>query len=195
MGKIKFTRGNGVAEDVLMKLRVKAADRLIPNHCRDGRILDIGCGTIPFFLMNINFKEKYGIDKNLSIKNINGIIIKKKDITMNIPYEDEYFDVVTMLATVEHFSEEEVTRIFREIFRVLKRNGILIITTPTPIGFYVLKIMAYFNIVSKEEIFEHKLIASKEKVISILKRSNYIYKRKEHGFFEFCLNSWFCITK
>jgi len=56
------TRGYGVLEEFLASLRAKKADSLIPEHLRSGKIVDIGCGTTPYFLANTTFSKKIGID-------------------------------------------------------------------------------------------------------------------------------------
>jgi hypothetical protein len=60
---VNVTRGYGVLENFLSRQRGQMADCLIPNNMRQGKILDIGCGTLPLFLKNVSFKEKYGLDK------------------------------------------------------------------------------------------------------------------------------------
>jgi hypothetical protein len=45
-----FTRGRGLLEPWLAKMRAQRANRLIPAELRAGRILDIGCGSFPYFL-------------------------------------------------------------------------------------------------------------------------------------------------
>ena len=45
-----MTRGKGLLEPMLADLRAQRANKLIPSTSRTGRILDIGCGTYPYFL-------------------------------------------------------------------------------------------------------------------------------------------------
>ena len=95
----KVTRGNGLLEKYLSKKRIIMANKLIPNNKREGRILDIGCGNTPVFLMNTKFKEKYGLDKNFNKKIKRNIFFREYDIEKNnkLPFSDNYFDIVTML--------------------------------------------------------------------------------------------------
>ena len=37
--------------------------RLIPSHLRSGRILDVGCGSYPYFLAHTEFAEKFALDQ------------------------------------------------------------------------------------------------------------------------------------
>ena len=59
----KYTRGKGLLEPLLARLRTQRANQLIPTELRDGRILDIGCGSYPYFLAHTAFKAKFAVDQ------------------------------------------------------------------------------------------------------------------------------------
>ena len=63
MTETKFTRGKGLLEPTLAHLRTQRANRLIPTDLRAGRILDIGCGSFPYFLAHTSFEEKFAVDQ------------------------------------------------------------------------------------------------------------------------------------
>ena len=48
----------------------------------------------------------------------------------NLPFEDNSFNVVIATAVIEHLSQP--SKLLSESYRVLKRDGILILTTPDP---------------------------------------------------------------
>ena len=54
---------------------------------------------------------------------------KRADITESIPLPNGYADWVTCQEGIEHFSDQ--ARTFREINRVLKKHGRLLLTTPS----------------------------------------------------------------
>jgi len=56
------------------------------------------------------------------------IPIKKADLSKSLPYEDSSFDVVTCVEGLEHL--ENPFAASREMARVLKPEGVLILTTP-----------------------------------------------------------------
>jgi len=58
-----FTRGKGLLEPFLARMRAKTANGLIPDELRSGRILDIGCGSYPYFLSHTAFEEKHALDQ------------------------------------------------------------------------------------------------------------------------------------
>lgn len=136
MVTMHVTRGYGILEEFLAKKRAKMANKLIPSIHRKGRIVDVGCGTFPFFLINTEFAEKYALDKvirydNRNFQEHNIIFINHNIETKNkLPFDSEYFDVITMLAVFEHIEPNLLPFVLKEIYRVLKYGGIYIMTTP-----------------------------------------------------------------
>ena len=189
MNKKNVTRGDGLLEGFLAKKRAKMANNHLKNTGK-GRILDIGCGSFPYFLTTTGFKEKYGVDpslKNIKLKNIK---LKKLDVTkQKLPFKDNFFDAVTMLAVFEHLDHEKVEFVLKEARRVLKKDGILVMTTPAPWSDKILKTMARTALVSKEEIHEHKHNLTPLVIKQHLKKAG--FKNLSGGFFEFYLNMWF----
>jgi len=57
------TRGHGALEGYLARRRARKANQLIPSESRSGRLLDIGCGSYPYFLATTRFAEKWGVDQ------------------------------------------------------------------------------------------------------------------------------------
>jgi len=187
---MNYTRGKGILENFLAKKRAKITQKHIKKQHRKGRILDIGCGQIPFFLINTKFNEKFGLDQIESKSN--GIPIKKFDINKEsiLPFESNYFDTITMLAVFEHIEPEKLVNLMQEINRILKPQGRFILTTPCTWTDKLLRIMAKLNLVSKSEIEEHKDAYSHKQIKSILIKGNFKKQRIKTGYFEFFLNNW-----
>jgi len=191
----KVTRGYGFLEKFLAKKRAQMADRLIENNLRHGRILDIGCGSYLLFLKKVKFKKKFGLDKIITLKKKlknQDIDLKNWDIEKkeHLPFDDNYFEVITMLAIFEHLEPNKLISILKEIKRVLKKNGSFIMTTPAVWTDKILKIMAKFNLASRQEIKEHKNICSQKKIWYILGESGFDKKRIKMGCFEMGMNIW-----
>src|SRR3989338_8068949 len=105
---IRVTRGYGLLEKFLAKKRYTLANKFISGKARDGKILDVGCGQYPYFLINTNFKDKYGIDLHAS-GSFNGIKLLKLNAEKDrFPFKDNSFNVVTMLAVFEHVNPESI---------------------------------------------------------------------------------------
>lgn len=102
---------------------------------KDKKVLDIACGEgYGSNLMSDVATEVVGVD--LSSKIIVHAQEKYKRSNLkfltgnasNIPFENETFDVVVSYETLEHLNEHD--EMISEFYRVLKNDGILIISTP-----------------------------------------------------------------
>ena len=193
--KANVTRGSGLLENFLAKQRIKIANKLIPEIKRKGKILDVGCGTTPLFLLNTNFEERYGID--YSIKGDYPYLkLHKRNLTQEkLPFKDNFFDVVTMLAVFEHVEPKNLIQLIKEIKRILKPKGRFILTTPCQWSDWILKTMAKLNLVSSEEINDHKDTYSHKKIKKILIKSGFEKNKMNMGYFEIFLNNWVYVDK
>lgn len=94
-------------------------------------ILDVGCGTGALMLELSRFGNISGIDMAqtaIDFCKSRGINNVRLGNALDIPYEDNSFDVVLALDVIEHIKEDELA--MRELKRVLKPNGILITFVP-----------------------------------------------------------------
>jgi ubiquinone/menaquinone biosynthesis C-methylase UbiE len=198
MDNPSVTRGYGLLERFLAKKRAVKANNLIPQSYRSGRILDIGSGAYPFFLLTTRFSEKYGIDKTFQASSRTGsknhsIELIYHDIESEdpLPFNDEYFDIVTMLAVFEHIMPQRLPKFFQEIYRVLKREGgLLVITTPAAWTGFILKGMAKIRLLSTEEIEEHKGLYKADSIVGALRQCGFASDRIQLGCFELHMNTW-----
>ena len=189
----KVTRGTGLLEGFLSRKRTAKANSLLKKSKKE-KILDIGCGSYPYFLLHTNFKNKYGVDPSLTKLKIENLKLKKGDIAkQRLPFKDNLFDAVTMLAVFEHLDNERIPFVLKEINRVLKKDGMLVMTTPAPWSDIILKNMAKVGLVSKEEIHEHKHNLTSEIICNYLKKGE--FKNVKSGYFEMGLNMWFAAKK
>jgi ubiquinone/menaquinone biosynthesis C-methylase UbiE len=195
--KNSFTRGYGFLEDFLTKLRARKANSLTKELPRKDRILDIGCGCYPYFLINNSFSEKYGIDPSLSIlEEDDSVKLMKMNIEkQKLPFKNDFFDAVTMLAVFEHINNDKLDPVLKEIKRVLKKGGLFVLTTPAPWADWLLHFTSKIGLISKDEIEDHKHNHSDKKISAILERSGFKKEKIRNGFFEMGLNMWFCIEK
>lgn len=91
------------------------------------RFLDIGCGSGFFMSKMINSADNiYGVEpieyKYIKSQNI------EKGTAEELPYMSNFFDVVTILDVLEHLNNPHIA--VSEIHRVLKKDGICLITVP-----------------------------------------------------------------
>lgn len=103
------------------------------------KLLDIGCydGHLASLLRDcLGNCEAYGIDiakKTIELARKKGIHAKICDIEKGINFESNLFDYVFAGEIIEHLYDTDF--FLREIKRILKPNGILIITTPNFVSF------------------------------------------------------------
>jgi len=95
-----------------------------------GKCLDIGCGRNNRFIKEFVNNNGVGIDvfeyEGLSKKNI------VKDMT-KLPFKDESFDTVTLIANINHIPKSIRKRELKEIHRITKKGGRLIVTMGNPV--------------------------------------------------------------
>jgi len=197
-----MVRGYGPLDRFLAKQRYKVARKQIRLAEKNGRILDIGCGSYPLFLLNVDFREKYGLDKIIkaSIQDRmkqKGIILISHDIEQpgRLPFEDDFFDVVSMLAVLEHIQPDKTPGVLKEIKRVLKPGGRLILTTPAAWTDRLLRFMAKLRLISAEEINEHQDAYTQSSIISCFEMAGFERGKITCGYFEFFMNIWVYVDK
>ena len=194
--KTRNTRGFGLFESVLARERAKKAESLILNKHREGRVLDIGCGVFPHFLLNTKFNQRYGLDSSVISENFGkaNIVIKKMNVGKEkMPFNDGFFDCVVMLAVFEHIKSEELEFLLREIKRVLRTGGRFIMTTPSPWSGKVLWGLSRIGLISKIEIDDHKHALTPQTIKNYHKKAG--FKNTRNGFFEMGMNMWFFSEK
>ncbi len=97
------------------------------------KLLDIGCGDgIVGYFAGTDYRQIFGVDVSdiaLKIAEKRGVITRKMNVNNDaLPYEDKFFDAITCLDVIEHVFEP--VNLINEIFRVMKTEGVLIISTP-----------------------------------------------------------------
>jgi SAM-dependent methyltransferase len=193
----KVTRGSGLLEPFLARMRAGRANRLIPREMRQGRILDIGCGSYPYFLSHTSFTEKFSVDQQppaAGFEEINWVVLDL-NAEPQLPFDDNFFDVITLLAVVEHLNPKMLVELLREAHRALKPGGTLILTTPASWTDGLLKTMAALNLVSREEIHEHVFTYTLPLIGWYFGSAGFPMEKVHFGYFEFRMNLWATATK
>jgi len=187
-----YTRGNGVLEKFLASKRAQKANQLIPDKLRNGRILDIGCGAYPYFLSHTYFNEKVAIDQQDNLVCPADIQWHVLDLNRQskLDFEDGYFQVITMLAVVEHLDPGNLALLMKEIHRVLAPGGVFIMTTPAAWSDGILHRMAKIHLVSKDEIDEHKFAYTLPLLGWYMGAAGFHMMNVKFGYFELGLNLW-----
>jgi len=118
------------------KVRYSRMEQLINEEIGKGdRILDLGCAEGPYAHIFAGRNESYGFDgcpkrlllneDNALDKGYNALIVGGG---LKLPFADSSFDIVICTEVIEHVTETR--QLVKEIDRVLKKDGRLILSTP-----------------------------------------------------------------
>ncbi len=151
-----------------------------------GKILDYGCGngTMMDYLSKENPEnEIYGLDfsqtsvetsirKNAGNKNVKKIINFSE---MDKNFEDNSFDVVLLIETIEHLRTDLLTNTLSIINRLLKPGGYIVVTTPFNEDLKAHSIYCPFCDAAHHHM-QHVQSFTIERLSTILKNHNFIPK-------------------
>lgn len=122
-------------EKVLQLNRVKTRKNVALEFVEGKKVLDVGCGTGIFsYFLASKGKDVIGIDmlpEHITIANrmykLPNLQFKVMDAA-NLNFPDNSFDCVLFLETIEHV--DNPVEILKDIYRVLKPGGCLVVSTP-----------------------------------------------------------------
>lgn len=140
-------------------LRAQRLRRVLPyvKAYKDCKLLDIGCGWEARLLKSVEPYIHMGVGIDFKAPSINSKKIQTISTTLDstLPFEDNSFDLISMLAVMEHL--DQPLSILRECARVLRPGGGILLTVPSWQAKPVLEFLAFrLGIVSPEEIRDHK---------------------------------------
>lgn len=99
------------------------------------KILDLGCAEGPYSHLFIDNNESYGFDvcpKRMLLNDNNALDKGYRALIvgdcLNLPFTNNYFDIVICTEMIEHVTETR--QLIKEINRVLRKKGKLILSTP-----------------------------------------------------------------
>ena len=156
-------------------------------------LLDVGCGrdylllktAEPFIGRGIGIDFKVRAWENTKIKTL------RMTMTDSLPFAAESFDVVTMLAVLEHLSDP--LAMMKETERILRAGGRLVLTVPSKIARPVLHFFCYtLKIVSEPEMRDHKRYYDHGELIKLFAQTGMVIER--HQYFELGMNN-FCVVR
>lgn len=122
--RVRLEKAKAFMQKYINSLGVQNTIKLLDTGCGDGSI------TQSFIDLHTNI-ELHGIDiADQSLKKAAqaGIHTKCCDVTEKFPFKDETFDIVFSGEIIEHIADPRTYIL--EINRILKSNGLLVITTP-----------------------------------------------------------------
>lgn len=181
-------------DSLLRELRIKKIKNIVVkiNNCR---LLDVGCGWEARFLKQMEPFIASGVGIDFKVPDIKTDKIKtiKYTIKKEIPFKDNTFDIVTLLAVLEHL--EKPLDAINEIHKVLKPNGLILITVPSKYAKPALEFLSYkLNIIDKNEILDHKQYFNKKDLYDFFNKINGL-EILTHKYFQFRMNNFLVVRK
>ena len=130
---------------------------------KNNKLLDVGCGAGKNIEAFSRLGECWGIDSSsdaISFCKKRGITKAIKGSIEKIPFSKQSFNIITALDVLEHVND---LKSLKEIYRVLKTNGVIIITVP-----------AFPKLWSRwDEVLHHKRRYTKKSLERILQENSF----------------------
>jgi ubiquinone/menaquinone biosynthesis C-methylase UbiE len=160
-------------------------------------MLDFGCGNQNLLLNQVKhiIARGVGIDSHLdNVAADNNISYLQHEFLKKLPLKENSFDVITMLAVYEHIPLDKTADLLTEFYRVLKQNGILIMTVPAPFSRPILEFLAFnIKVISSTQIADHKKYYTRKCLIRDLRASK--FELSEHHYFQLWCNNFLIARK
>jgi SAM-dependent methyltransferase len=142
-----------VLDRVLQRWRIRKA---LPFIATGARVLDIGSsdGTL-FHVAGSRIGSGMGIDPTLNSARQMGAVQLIGGLFPNDMPAAEPFDVITMLAVLEHFPEGQYGQLKAGCARYLKPAGHVVITVPSPVVDHILTGLQFLRLIHGMSLEEH----------------------------------------
>jgi 2-polyprenyl-3-methyl-5-hydroxy-6-metoxy-1,4-benzoquinol methylase len=141
-----------LTDRIIQRWRISKVRRYIPQN---GRVLDIGCADGALFRqLRKRIGSGVGVDPELARSNAND---RFQLLAGGVPADlaPSQFDAVTLLAVVEHLPEDVITAMRDHSVRLLKPDGVLLITVPSPRVDLILKVLIGLRLAGHMSFEQH----------------------------------------
>ncbi|MGH9771799.1 MAG: class I SAM-dependent methyltransferase [Candidatus Acidiferrales bacterium] len=154
LGALNFVFGVSMTkvDRLIQTWRIKKACRFIPDGAR---VLDIGCADGALFGAVPSIREGIGIDPRLdNVRSQDKFLFVRGLFPADLP-DQRSFDVIIMLAVLEHIPHREQNELAINCARYLNPGGRLIITVPAKIADGILTVLKGLRLIHGMSLEEH----------------------------------------
>lgn len=189
----------------MVRLRINLARRKILSFAEKTQkkcIIDIGCGKKASFLKSLRqiFQRRVAVDLELDSQALQEENIEPKigdALTVLKRFESNSADVITFLSILEHVGEQEA--ILAECRRVLRKNGIIFINSPSWFGKFVLEdiIIRFFdkNGAYASQVDTHTTYFSTAQIWQLIRNAGFVSSEIRVWRSNFLCSISACVTK
>lgn len=179
------------------RINVIFYDLLSENEVKNKKFLEVGCGLGYFSHQASKMGAKVtGIDIGPKLVAINKKLTPKGKFLVSsaskLPFRKDYFDIVLSTEVIEHVDDQKSA--LKEMCRVLKKNGILVITTPNRIFKPLFDFLSFIRIRPyhgnenwmyswdmKEIMSQKRLIVKEERYFNFIAPNTFLDKFEKIG--------------
>lgn len=157
-------------------------------------LLDIGCGWEMRLLHTVEPYVKFAEGLDFKAPDVATAKLRARRMTLSsrLPCDDASFDIVTMLAVLEHLEDPE--GMASEIHRVLRPAGMLLLTVPSNAARPVLELLAYrLHVIDEAEIRDHKRYYNRRAIHEMFERAGFVVEK--HRYFQLGMNNFAALRK
>lgn len=141
-----------VTDRLLQRWRIR---KTTPYLSGSPRVLDIGCAEGELFRLHPHLKNGVGIDPDLNANvSVGENHLIRGLFPVDLP-DDQPFDVITMLAVLEHIPLDVQNCLATDCARSLRPGGHLIITVPSPFVDYILNALRFARLIDGMSLEQH----------------------------------------
>jgi SAM-dependent methyltransferase len=179
---------------LICRWRARVVRRAIRPDCT---VLDFGCGHQALFLRSVrgSIRRGIGVDYDADPAQSGGNLeVRQFTFRDRLDFPDGSFDLVTILAVLEHIPLDQVDVLFREFRRVLGPTGRILLTTPTPRAKPLLEFLAFkLKLISEPEIADHRHYYSRADLDALAARHDFVCQ--EYRTFLLGMNCYAALAK
>jgi methionine biosynthesis protein MetW len=161
--------------------KLKVYRRIFPK-IENKRILDLGCSSGIISSTYVNANKVFGVDKefqSLKKAKTKKLFVVQQNLDKELAFKNNSFDFVICTDVLEHLIN--TAELIREINRILKKEGLLLINVPNELNFFNrIKILFGMSFVNKnwfseieEYNYPHLRFFTRKGLKKLLEKNNF----------------------